>query len=50
MNIDPETGESYEAEGFTTADWILGGFWTIVGVFGLIYAHLAGQARRWKGH
>jgi hypothetical protein len=47
--IDSETGEPYEAR-FTKADYAIGGLWCIVGVFGLILAHIEGQIRRWGGH
>jgi hypothetical protein len=51
IDVDSETGEYYEVtKPPTKADYILGGVWTIVGVFGLIVAHIEGQFRRWGGH
>jgi len=51
MPIDPETGEPYKVEvPPTKADYIFGALWCVVGVFGLVYAHLAGQVRKLRGH
>ena len=51
MSIDTETGEHYEVEqGFTKTDYMVGGLWTVVGVFGLIRAHLAGQIKSIRGY
>ena len=49
MPIDPETGEHYEDK-FTKADYVFGALWTVVGVFGLVLAHLEGQVKNWRGH
>jgi hypothetical protein len=52
IDVDAETGEYYEVtKPPTKADWIFGGFWCFIGVFGLIYAHIEGQFRRiFGGH
>jgi hypothetical protein len=50
IDRDAETGDYYEVEqGFTKRDWVLGGFWVVVGVFGLVLAHIHGQMRKIRG-
>lgn len=49
LERDLETGELYEVQGATWQDWLAGGLWTIVGLGGLVRAHIAGQLRSLRG-
>jgi len=50
IDVDAETGEYYAVtKPPTKADWIFGGLWCFVGVFGLIAAHIRGQIRGIRG-
>ena len=44
---EPDFGPSPKP---TAADYIFGGMWTIVGIGGLIVAHVEGQLRRLGAH
>ena len=50
IDRDSETGEYYEVENWPTkADYIIGGLWFVVGIFGLIRAAIAHRIRTVRG-
>jgi hypothetical protein len=50
LNIDSETGEYYEPEVWPTKrDWILGGVFVVVGILGLMAAHVRWYFKSYTG-
>jgi hypothetical protein len=50
IDRDAETGEYYEVEQWPTKrDWILGGVFVVVGLFGLMWAHVRWYLKSIRG-
>ena len=49
IDVDSETGEYYEAEPPPWQDYVIGGLWCVVGVFGLMFAAIRSRIRNVSG-